>query len=114
MMLLTPLILLMIGVVECGRFIAGKPLLPERWNVWFVAFVFGVQSSVTFPTMKVPTMLCTGHLTSTFFTCMQVALGEKPTTELESTLYPIVNSTSVLIGAVAGAAANIHSKGSLA
>merc|ERR1712216_882268 len=108
------MILLVIFTAEMARFIAGKPLIPERWNVWFVAFCFGVQSAVTFPAMGVPTMLATGHMTTVFYAWMEVLLKEKPKENLEKTLYPIVNSMSILIGAGAGAFANTHSKGSIA
>lgn len=113
-MILTPSILLVILTAESARFLNGGPVIPERWNVWFVAFCFGVQSAVTFPAMGVPTMLATGHLTNIFYTGMEVFLREKPREDLVKTIYPLVNAGAILIGAAAGAAANLHSKGSVA
>lgn len=114
MSIMAPLILFIIASAETARYIAGRPLIPERWNVWFVAFCFGVQSSVTFPSMNVPTMLATGHLTNTFHTFMEVLLGEKPFSHLEKTAYPLVNTLAIFLGAAAGAAANMHAKDSIA
>lgn len=98
MTLMGPTILFVIVAAESAWFFLDKHLIPERWNVWFVAFCFGVQSSVTFPAMGVPTMLATGHLTNIWFTYIEVLWGEKPKGDLKKTLYPTINAGSIVIG----------------
>mmetsp|Transcript_87655 Transcript_87655/g.165261 ORF Transcript_87655/g.165261 Transcript_87655/m.165261 type:complete len:277 (-) Transcript_87655:261-1091(-) len=108
MIFVTPLILCIVAAAESAKFIAGIPWIPERDNVWLVAFCFGIQSAETFPALGVPTMLATGHFSNSFFVCMEVVLREKPVSDLKLVDYPMVNITGLVLGAIAGAVANKH------
>lgn len=106
MVILTVMILVSTFMAEAQPYWAGERLVPVQWNVWLIAFGFGVQSAVTFPTMGVPTMMATGHLTNVMSTWTEVLLGEKPRTDLQKLKYPHVNLFALCIGALVGALAN--------
>lgn len=109
-----PAVFLVVLASETQKYLMDKDFIPERWNVWFVAFCFGVQSSVTFPAMGKPTMLVTGHLSDINYKLIEVVCGQKSWDHLKQCAYGVINTSGVLIGAGLGAFANIHSKGSIA
>jgi len=108
---IAPIMFLVIFVPELYKYSFGVSLLPERWNVWFVALVFGMQRDVTRPAMGTVTMVATTHLSLIFATCMEVFLGEKNRKELRNIYYPLANTTGIFVGAMAGAWANMRWKG---
>lgn len=102
---LSPLIIILTLFMEYVQGAGEQPIYPERWSVWLVAFSFGVQSSVTHPTLAVPVLLCTGHMTSVFHTWMSHFFGGN--VKLETTITPSCVITFMLVGGLMGAWADI-------
>merc|ERR1712118_566271 len=111
MLVVCPLMISIIASAETANYLMEEPPFPEHWNAWFIAMCFGVQSSVTFAGMGVPTMLATGHMTSMHCAVMEILSGKQPLSSLfkQATLYSFTNTLWILIGAIAGAYANVHS-----
>lgn len=86
-------------------FASGPPLYPARWNVWFVALAFGVQSSVTFKAGLPPTMLVTGHMTSVADAYMGKCLDGA---DLEKTHIPTGVIMGMSCGMLVGGVINLY------
>lgn len=84
---------------------SGPPLYPARWNVWFVALSFGVQSSVTFKAGLPVTMLVTGHLTAVTAAYMDKCLDGA---DLEKTHIPTGVIMGMSCGMLVGGVINLY------
>lgn len=108
---LAPLHLGATFLAELSHYLFKNPWIPERWDVWLVAFGFGVQSQVSWPALGIPTMMATGHMSNLFNTAMQVALGEVPSSELRKVEVPAAVTIAMLAGAILGASAHHRLRG---
>lgn len=97
-----------------AEFALFSNLFPEAWNVWFVAFAYGVQTAQVYPVIGKPSFVATGHLTNICNTCVAVCFGDKPRSELKEISFPVVNVSSLMLGALIGALASLHSQGTVA
>lgn len=104
-MALTPLLLAMTVASEVTSYMQYLPYA-ERWIVCIVSMIFGVQSAVTHPTIGVPTILATGHMTNMFYIFLESIL-QQPDADLWRALLPGCVVCGMTSGALIGAFA-IH------
>lgn len=109
--ILGPMQIASMFAAEIAQYSLAKPVMPERWQVWIVAFGFGVQSQVSWPAMGIPTMMATGHMSNIFNTLMEVGLREKSLAELKKMRIPFAVTMAIFLGAIVGASANWRLKG---
>eukprot|EP00747_Dinoflagellata_sp_TGD_P180817 gnl/TRDRNA2_/TRDRNA2_33906_c0_seq2.p1 gnl/TRDRNA2_/TRDRNA2_33906_c0~~gnl/TRDRNA2_/TRDRNA2_33906_c0_seq2.p1 ORF type:complete len:314 (+),score=36.12 gnl/TRDRNA2_/TRDRNA2_33906_c0_seq2:126-1067(+) len=110
-LILAPAMVMVVFAAGCLRFQSAVPWIPERWDVFWVAILFGVQSAVTHPTLSTPTMVLTGHMTNMLYTTVQASLGASDV-KMSSLVVPSSIVAAAFVGAVFGAAADVFTEGS--